>query len=215
MPEACVDEEEVELTLLLPCLDEASTIAAVVRKGTSALTRLGIRGEVLISDNGSKDDSVAIAESLGARVTHAETRGYGSALLHGIAHARGRFIVMADADDTYDVEALEPFLIRLRDGADLVMGTRLSPGTMLPGANPWMHRYVGTPVLTFVLNRLFGTRIRDCNCGMRGFTKVAIRTMALKTNGMEFASEMIIKAAIHELRIDEVPVTLRLSLIHI
>lgn len=198
---------ELDVTLLVPCLNEAKTLTAVVEKGLRSLARLGLRGEVLVSDNGSTDGSIELAQQHGARVTHATTRGYG-ALCNGIRAARGHFIVMGDADDTYNFEEIDPFIDRLRDGADLVMGTRLPPGTITPGANPWLNRYVGTPVLTFVLNRLFGMSIHDCNCGMRGFSKQAALRMDLESQGMEFASEMIIKAALHELRVEEVPVTL-------
>lgn len=207
-PLAAFEPTSIELTLLIPCLNEEKTLAAVVAKGIQSLERLGIVGEVLVSDNGSTDGSVELGKKNGARVVQAPTRGYGAALRHGISAARGRYIVMGDADDTYNFLEIDPFIERLRGGAELVMGTRLPPGTIVRGANPWLNRYVGTPVLTMVLNRLFGTAIHDCNCGMRAFTKDAALRMNLESDGMEFASEMIIKAALVGLRMEEVPVTL-------
>lgn len=200
--------DELDLTLVVPCLNEARTIGAVVGKSLSALARLGLRGEVLVSDNGSIDGSIEIARGLGARVVHCPDRGYGNALRFGMSQARGRWIIMGDADDTYNFEEIDPFVTQFRAGAEFVMGTRLPPGQMLPGANPWLNRHVGTPALTFVLNRLFGTGIHDTNCGMRGLTRSAFDRLDLKSDGMEFASEMVIKAALNRLRIAEVPVTL-------
>jgi glycosyltransferase involved in cell wall biosynthesis len=197
-----------EVSVVVPCLDEARTLPEVIRKAGAAFAALGLRGEVVVADNGSTDGSVEIAERLGARVVHCTARGYGNALRHGLAAARGRWLVMGDADDTYDFEQIGPFVGALRDGADVVMGTRLPPGRILPGANPWLNRNFGTPALTFVLNRLFGTRIRDANCGMRALTREAFDLLALRAEGMEFASEMIMKAGLHGVRIDEVPVTL-------
>jgi glycosyltransferase involved in cell wall biosynthesis len=194
--------------VVIPCLDEVRTLGAVVAKALATFDRLGIHGEVLVADNGSTDGSVALAERLGARVVHVEARGYGSALRHGLAAGRGRLLVMGDADDTYDFGELDRFLAQHRAGAQFVMGTRLPPGIILPGANPWLNRNLGTPVLTFVLNRLFGTRIRDVNCGLRAIDREAFRGMGLVSEGMEFASEMLIKAAVQDLRIAEVPVTL-------
>jgi glycosyltransferase involved in cell wall biosynthesis len=189
-------------------LNEAQTLAAVVETGLWAIARLGLRGEVLVSDNGSTDGSAEVARRSGARVTSAAVRGYRSALRQGMSEARGRLIVIADADATYDLEEIDAFVAELRAGADLVMGTRLPPGRVLPGANPWLNRHLGTPVLTFVVNRLFGTRIRDINCGMRGLSREAFRRLDLRAEGMELASEMVIKAALHGLSIREVPVTL-------
>jgi glycosyltransferase involved in cell wall biosynthesis len=207
-PDAEAPAVDLELTVLIPCLNEAKTLPAVIEKGLGAIRRLGLRGEVLVSDNGSTDGSVELAERLGARVVHAPARGYGNALRHGMAAARGAWIVMGDADDTYSFEEIDPFVRELRAGSDFVMGTRLPPGKMLPGANPWLNRNVGTPALTFVLNRLFGTRIRDANCGMRALTQRAFHQLGLASEGMEFASEMVIKAGLHRLRMTEVPVTL-------
>jgi glycosyltransferase involved in cell wall biosynthesis len=163
---------------------------------------------VIVADNGSSDGSIELALARGARVVHVPERGYGNALRHGLAAGRGRLLVMGDADDTYDFGELGRFVDAFGRGAELVMGTRLPPGTILRGANPWMHRRVGTPALTFILNRLFGTRIRDVNCGMRAVARESFSALDLRSGGMEFASEMLIKAAVEGLRIAEVPVTL-------
>ncbi len=202
------EDDELDVSVVIPCLNEAGTLPAVIAKAQAAIARLGVRGEVVVSDNGSTDGSVALATQLGARVVHAPERGYGNALRHGMAQARGRVLITGDADDTYDFGEIGRFLEHTDAGAEMVMGTRLPPGTILPGANPWLHRFVGTPVLTFVLNRLFGTTIRDTNCGMRAIRRDRFAELGLRSAGMEFASEMVIKAALHRLRIDEVPVTL-------
>lgn len=198
----------LDVSIVIPCLNEAKTLAAVVEKGLAAFERLGVRGEIVVADNGSTDGSIEIAERLGARVVHVAERGYGNALRHGMSAGRGKLLVMGDADDTYDFGEIDRFLAAYEKGAELVMGTRLPPGTILPGANPWLNRNLGTPVLTFVLNRLFGTRIRDVNCGMRAIDRDRFRAMELRAEGMEFASEMLIKAAVMELAIAEVPITL-------
>jgi len=200
--------EGVELSFVVPCLNEAATLPEVVRKALGAFDALGVAGEVVVADNGSTDGSQALARECGARVVDVAERGYGSAVRGGMRAARGRWLVMVDADDTYDPGELGPFLEGLRRGAEVVMGTRLGPGRMLPGANPLLNRFLGTPVLTFVLNRLFGTSIRDVNCGMRALTREAFDRIDLRATGMEFASEMLIKSALHRLRIAEVPVTL-------
>ena len=194
--------------MVIPCLDEVKTLGAVIEKAQRAFGRLGVRGEVLVADNGSTDGSVELAERLGARVVRVTARGYGNALRHGMAAATGRLLIMGDADDTYDFGEIDRFLEQYRAGAQFVMGTRLPPGTILPGANPWLNRNLGTPVLTFVLNRLFGTRIRDVNCGLRAIDREKFHELGLVSEGMEFASEMLIKAAVQDLRIAEVPVTL-------
>jgi len=196
------------VSFVVPCLDETATLGAVIQKALQAFARLGVDGEVVVADNGSTDGSQALARSAGARVVEVRERGYGNAVRGGMAAARGRWLLMADADDSYDPGELGPFLEKLGGGAEVVMGTRLGPGRILAGANPALNRYLGTPVLTFVLNRLFGTGIRDVNCGMRALTREAFQRLDLRAEGMEFASEMLIKSALHGLRIEEVPVTL-------
>jgi glycosyltransferase involved in cell wall biosynthesis len=197
----------LQVSIILPCLNEAETMAACVGKALATLRRLGIRGEVVVIDNGSSDGSAEIATRCGARVVHEPRRGYGSALMRGAEEARAPFVIMADADDSYDLTDLERFIDGLTAGNDLVMGTRIR-GTIEPGAMPWLHRWVGNPVLTGLLNLLFGAGVSDAHCGMRAFTKDAYRRMQLQTTGMEFASEMIIKAALGHLRIAEIPITL-------
>lgn len=200
--------DELELTILMPCLNEAETLAVCIDKARSYLERSGVRGEVLISDNGSTDGSQAIAEAHGARVVHADQRGYGAALGAGIAAARGRFVIMGDADDSYDFANLDRFVAELREGADLVMGNRFAGG-VAPGAMPWHHRYIGNPVLSFLGRLFFRTPIRDFHCGLRGFSRDAILALNLRTTGMEFASEMVVKATLGQLDVREVPTTLK------
>jgi glycosyltransferase involved in cell wall biosynthesis len=200
--------DELELTILMPCLNEAETIGVCVWKAMRYLARTGVAGEVLVADNGSTDGSQAIAEGLGARVVAVADRGYGAALRGGIAAARGRYIIMGDADDSYDFTALDGFVEKLRGGADLVMGNRFAGG-IEKGAMPFLHRYLGNPVLSFVGRLFFGTRTGDFHCGLRGFRADAIRALALQTTGMEFASEMVVRAALSGLAISEVPTTLR------
>jgi len=204
---ALASPDGCEVSIVLPCLNEAETIGICVDKALTTLRRLGVAGEVVVADNGSSDDSVAIAERCGARVVHEDVPGYGSALIRGIEEARAPWIIMADADDSYDLTDLERFLVELRSGADLVMGTRMR-GPQIPGAMPWLHRWVGNPLLTGLLNLLFRAGISDAHCGMRGFTKDAFRRMDLQTTGMEFASEMVIKAALVGMRIHQIPITL-------
>jgi glycosyltransferase involved in cell wall biosynthesis len=202
--------EPPALTVLMPCLNEAETVAACVRKARAALDGMGIRGEVLVADNGSTDGSAEIALREGARVVRVAEKGYGSALRGGIEGARGRWIVMGDADDSYDFSNLAPFVERLQGGSELVMGCRLPAGggRVLPGAMPWKHRWIGNPVLSFLGRLFFRTQVRDFHCGLRAFSREAIRRVDLRTTGMEFASEMVIKATLAGLRISEVPVTL-------
>lgn len=200
--------EDLELTILMPCLNEAETLATCIEKARHFLDRAGIVGEVLISDNGSTDGSQAIAETHGARVVTAAQRGYGAALATGIADARGRFVIMGDADDSYDFANLDAFVEALRNGADLVMGNRFAGG-IAPGAMPWHHRYIGNPILSFLGRLFFKTPIRDFHCGLRGFRRDAIRDLNLRTTGMEFASEMVVKATLSQLVVREVPTTLK------
>jgi glycosyltransferase involved in cell wall biosynthesis len=198
---------DIEVSVVMPCLNEALTVGTCVAKCVATLKRLGVAGEVIVADNGSTDGSQERARAEGARVVHAEQRGYGAALQAGIAAARGRYIIMGDADDSYDFTALEPFIERLRAGDDLVMGNRFKGG-IKPGAMRWHHRYIGNPVLTGILNLFFHTGIRDAHCGLRGFRKDAYERLDLRTPGMEFASEMVVKAALHKQKMSEVPTIL-------
>ncbi|WP_434970073.1 glycosyltransferase family 2 protein [Microbacterium sp. bgisy207] len=204
------DAAELELTILMPCLNEAETLEVCIRKAQGFLERSGIAGEVLISDNGSTDGSQQIAQRLGARVSHAPRRGYGAALINGIENAHGRYIIMGDADDSYDFENLQPFVDRLRDGADLVMGNRFRGG-IAPGAMPPLHKYLGNPVLSGIGQLFFRPNIGDFHCGLRGFNRDRIRDLDLQTTGMEFASEMVVKSTLArpKYRIEEVPTTLK------
>lgn len=200
--------DELELTILMPCLNEAETLAVCIRKAQSFLDRTGILGEIVIADNGSTDGSRDIATANGARVVPVPERGYGAALGGGIAAAQGRFVVMADADDSYDFSQLDAFVTALRNGADLVMGNRFQGG-IGPGAMPWHHRYIGNPVLSFAGRLFFRAPIGDFHCGLRGFRRDAIRALKLRTSGMEFASEMVVKATLAHLDVREVPTTLK------
>ena len=198
---------ELELTILMPCLNEAETIAACVSRASGFLQQSDILGEVLIADNGSTDGSTAIAERGGARIIRVEERGYGAALMGGIMASRGRFVVMGDADASYDFGSLLPFVEALRSGADLVMGNRFKGG-IAPGAMPPSHRYLGNPVLSALGRRFFHVPIGDFHCGLRGFRRDRIVGLGLRTTGMEFASEMVVKAALSGYRIEEVPTRL-------
>ena len=206
-PAAAESRTSLELTILMPCLDEAETVERCVAKARNFLARSGIDGEVVVADNGSTDGSQRLATGAGARVVAVAERGYGSALRAGIEAARGRFVIMADSDDSYDFSRLDAFVERLRRGDQLVMGNRFKGG-IAPGAMPPLHRYLGNPVLSFVGRLLFGSYIGDFHCGLRGFERDAIRGLALASPGMEFASEMIVKAELAKLRISEVPTTL-------
>jgi glycosyltransferase involved in cell wall biosynthesis len=197
----------VELSVVMPCLNEAATVGVCVKKAIAALERHAIRGEVIVADNGSTDGSQQIARDFGARVLPVERRGYGSALQSGIAAARGRFVLMGDADDTYDFSQLDEFVGKLREGYDLVMGNRFR-GKILPGAMPPLHRYLGNPVLTGLGRLFFKSSVGDFHCGLRAFRKDAIEQLGLRTLGMEFASEMVVKAAAFKLRVTEIPTTL-------
>lgn len=206
-PRAPLRPDELELTILMPCLDEARTVGTCIAKAQRFLAEAGIRGEVLLADNGSGDGSPAIAERLGARVVHVPRRGYGAALIAGIDAARGRYVVMGDADDSYDFSALGAFVERLRQGAQLVMGNRFAGG-IRPGAMPLLHRWLGNPVLSFLGRLFFKVKVRDFHCGLRGFDRRAMQSLQLRCEGMEFASEMVVKAALMRLTIAEVPTTL-------
>lgn len=197
----------LELTIVMPCLNEAETLETCIRKATTFLRTSGIDGEIVVADNGSTDGSQEIAASCGARVVAVPVRGYGSALLAGITAAQGRFVIMGDADDSYDFTALMPFVERLREGYELVMGDRFAGG-IEPGAMRPLHRYLGNPVLSAFGRIFFGSPVRDFHCGLRGFTKEAALRLDLRTTGMEFASEMVVKATLHGLRMTEVPIVL-------
>src|SRR5215472_3259677 len=199
--------DQVQVSVVIPCLNEANSIAFCIDKALAAFREIGINGEVVVADNGSSDGSVEIAEKHGARVVHVAARGYGSALRAGIQAAIGEFIVMGDADDSYDFSEVPKFVAGWRAGNELVMGNRLR-GVIKPGAMPWHHRYFGTPVMSAVLNLFFRARIGDVNCGMRGFTKDLYNRLDLRTTGMEFASEFAIKPAKLGARVTEIPITL-------
>jgi len=191
----------------MPCLNEAATLASCIRKAQAAIARDGLAAEIIVADNGSTDASPMIARALGARLVVAEQRGYGAALQAGIDAARGQYVVMGDADDSYDFSAIGPFVAKLRHGSDLVMGNRFRGG-IDKGAMRWTHRFIGNPLLTAIGRFFFGIRIGDFHCGLRAFRKDAYERMGLRTTGMEFASEMVIKAGLKRMRIDEVPTVL-------
>ena len=191
----------------MPCLNEVETLAKCVRKAREAIEKDGLVAEIIVADNGSTDGSQALAHELGVRVVDVARKGYGSALIGGIDAARGRFVIMGDADDSYDFTAIKPLLDRLRDGNDLVIGNRFAGG-IRRGAMPWSHRWIGNPVLTLISRVFFHTPVGDMHCGLRGFRKDAYEKLRLQATGMEFASEMVIKASLQRMRIAEVPVTL-------
>lgn len=198
----------VELSVVLPCLNEAETLAVCIRKAKASMQQLGVVGEVVVADNGSTDGSQEIAEREGARVVPIPIRGYGAALRGGIAAAEGVFVLMADADDSYALDDIGPFLDALRSGADLVMGNRFTGG-IAPGAMPWLHRYLGNPVLSRLGRVFFRPPIGDFHCGMRAFRRKKMLDLGMRTDGMEFASEMVVRASLSDMRIVEVPTTLR------
>jgi len=200
--------EALELTILMPCLNEAETLAKCIGDARRFIAENAISAEVLIADNGSTDHSVTIAEDAGARVVHAETKGYGAALIAGIRAARGRYVIMGDADDSYDFTALLPFLASLRNGTDLVIGNRFAGG-IEAGAMPALHRFLGNPVLSFLGRLFFKIRIGDFHCGLRGINRQRFSQLTLRTTGMEFASEMIVTSALSDFKIREVPTVLR------
>jgi hypothetical protein len=199
--------DNVEVSVVIPCLNEARSIAICVDKAIASFRQAGVRGEVVVADNGSSDGSIQIAEAQGARLVHVPLRGYGSALKKGIQEARGAFIIMGDADDSYDFSQVPDFIAHWRQGASLVMGNRFKGG-IKPGAMPWLHKHLGNPALTAILNRFFHANVGDAYCGMRGFTKCVYSQIDPRTTGMEFALELVIKASKLGVRITEVPVTL-------
>ena len=199
--------QEIELSIVMPCLNEAETILACITKARNFLARSGVSGEIVIGDNGSNDGSQDIARACGARVVDIPTRGYGAALSGAMQAARGQYIIMGDCDCSYDFEALDGFLDKLRTGCELVMGDRFAGG-ISPGAMPWKNRYIGNPILSGVGRLFFNSPIRDFHCGLRGLSKQAFLAMDLRTTGMEFASEMVIKATLFGMRVGEVPTTL-------
>lgn len=196
----------IEVSVVMPCLNEEGTLGICIEKAQETLNSLRIRGEVVIADNGSTDNSVLIAQQYGARVVHEQQRGYGAAYLAGLNAAHGKYIIMGDSDDTYDFTDLNRFITPLKEGYDMVMGNRFK-GKILRGAMPWMNQHIGNPILSGMLRLLFRTHIGDSHCGMRSFTATAYKQMDLKTIGMEFASEMVIKAVERQLKIQEIPIT--------
>jgi glycosyltransferase involved in cell wall biosynthesis len=196
-----------DVSVVIPCLNEANSIGICVGKALEALRAAGLRGEVVVADNGSTDGSVEIAEKLGARVVAVPRRGYGAALRAGIAAARGAFIIMGDADDSYDFSEVPRFVEKWRQGYEVVMGNRFR-GEIKPGAMPWHHKYIGNPALSWVLNLFFHAGIGDSHCGMRGFTRAVYDRMDLRSTGMEFASEFVVKAAQLQAKVTEIPITL-------
>lgn len=198
----------MELTIVMPCLNEAETVATCVEKARRFLAEHGVAGEVLVADNGSTDGSQALAERAGARVVPVAEKGYGAALMGGILAARGTYVAMGDADDSYDFLGLMPFVQQLRAGHDLVMGNRFAGG-IAEGAMPPLHRYLGNPVLTGIGRLFFRAPVRDFHCGLRAFRREAIVGLGLRTTGMEFASEMVVRSVLAGLRVTEVPTTLR------
>jgi glycosyltransferase involved in cell wall biosynthesis len=204
------ESSPIELSVVIPCLNEADTLEACIRKAQQALHEHAIPGEVIVADNGSVDASRDIARRLGARVIDVPSRGYGAALMGGIAAAKGRFVIMGDADDSYDFREIPGFVHKLRQGFELVQGCRLPAGggRVMPGAMPVLHRWLGNPLFSALARRMFGTTVHDVYCGLRGFQKTLYERLDQRCTGMEFATEMIIKASVRGARITEVPITL-------
>lgn len=200
------DHDAIDISVVMPCLNEEDSVGICVSKAWEGIRRTGLRGEVIVCDNGSADNSRAVAEAAGARVVRQPRRGYGNAYMKGFSAARGRIIVMGDSDDSYDFTALPDIVRPLNEGADYVLGSRFA-GQIRSGAMTWSHRYVGNPVLTRLLNLLFKLKVSDAHSGFRAFTRGALDTMALQCEGMEFASEIVVKAARADLRVAEVPIT--------
>lgn len=201
-------KEQYELTILMPCLNEAETLATCIKKAKAYLEESGVQGEIVVADNGSTDGSQGIAKAHGARVVDVPEKGYGAALIGGCNGARGKYVIMGDADDSYDFLHLGPFVEKLREGYDLVMGNRFKGG-IEPGAMPPLHRYLGNPVLSFIARLFFPCKIGDYHCGLRGYNRESILRLGLVTTGMEYASEMVVKATLNHLKIAEVPTTLK------
>jgi glycosyltransferase involved in cell wall biosynthesis len=202
--------DEIELSVVMPCLNEADTLEICIRKAQKAMEEHGVKGEVVVADNGSTDGSIGIAERLGARVINIKERGYGAALRGGIEASRGRFVIMGDADDSYDFLEIPKFVEKLREGAELVMGCRLpgGGGQVLPGAMPHLHRWWGNPMFSAMVRKMFKAPIHDVYCGLRGFTRELYNRLELRCTGMEFATEMVIKSSLFHVKIAEVPITL-------
>ena len=198
---------QLEFSIVMPCLNEAASVGVCIEKARASLDKAGIAGEIIVADNGSTDDSRLIATDLGARVVPVAARGYGNALAVGIEAARGRYVIMGDADDSYDFSQLEPFVEKLHDGCDLVVGNRFKGG-IEPQSMPFLHRVLGNPMLSFIGRRLFGTPCGDIYCGLRGFDRAKIQALDLRSGGMEYAIEMIVKATLNGLRVAEVPTVL-------
>jgi len=202
--------DAIELTIVMPCLNEAETLAPCIEKARLGIERSGVRGEIVVADNGSKDNSVLIAEKLGARVVHVKKKGYGNALRGGIQAASGKWIVMGDADESYDFSETGRFIKKFQEGFELVAGCRLpnGGGKVMPGAMPFSHRWLGNPLFSRMARHMFAAPIHDVYCGLRGFTRELFNRLDLQCEGMEFATEMIIKASLHGARIAEIPITL-------
>lgn len=202
------EKTELELTILMPCLNEAETLEVCIKKALKSLEENKIKGEVLVADNGSTDGSQDIATKAGARLIHVPKKGYGSALIEGTKKAYGKYIIMGDADDSYDFSNIMPYIDKLREGYELVMGNRFKGG-IEKGAMPWSHKYIGTPVISFLGRLFYKSKIGDFNCGMRGYNKESILNLDLKCTGMEYASEMIVQANLNGIKITEIPTTLK------
>jgi len=202
--------EAIDVSVVIPCLNEADTLALCLQKASAAIASLNVQGEIVVADNGSDDGSQDIAKRFGARLVDVKDKGYGNALMGGITASRGRWIVMGDADDSYDFGEIPKFIDKLREGADLVQGCRLPSGggRVLPGAMPFLHRYLGNPMFSFLVRRWFHVAIHDVYCGLRGFTRAHYDRLKMRCTGMEFATEMILKSGLHGAKIAEVPITL-------
>lgn len=202
--------KEIECSIVMPCLNEAQTLETCIKKAQESIEKHKLEAEIIIADNGSTDDSRQIAERCGARVVIVKEKGYGAALMGGIDSAKGKYVIMGDADDSYDFSNIFPFIEKLRQGNDLVMGCRLPAGggKIMPGAMPWLHKWIGNPVLTFIGRLFFSSKISDFHCGLRAFSKSAYEKMELVATGMEFATEMVVKASLKKMKITQIPITL-------